>query len=72
MFQIQSFLMEKVIKNKKGPATSDQTHIGFQSKFPKNVLLVIYYLTKFDGKMLSGFWVIPKFSSATLRKPIHP
>ena len=34
-------------------------------------LFVIYYLTKFDDIILSGFWVIPKITSPNLCKPIH-
>ena len=34
-------------------------------------LLVIYYLTKFDDIISSGFWVIPKITSANLCKSIH-
>ena len=31
----------------------------------------MYYLTKFDDVIWSGFWVIPKITSANLCKPIH-
>ena len=31
----------------------------------------MYYLTKFDYVMQSGFSVIPKITSANLCKPIH-
>ena len=31
----------------------------------------MHYLTKFDGKMYSSFWVIPTIASANLCKPIH-
>ena len=41
--------MDKVIKNKMGPGTSDQSLFRLQNKFTKFSLLVIYYLTKFDG-----------------------
>ena len=34
-------------------------------------LLVMYYGTNFDHVILSGFWVIPKITSANLCKPIH-
>ena len=40
-------------------------------KFRKIPLLLSYYLTKFDDVILSGFWVIPKITSANLWKPIH-
>ena len=33
----------------KGPGTSDQSLFRLQNKFTKISLLVIYYLTKFDG-----------------------
>ena len=32
---------------------------------------ISYYLTKFDGVIQSGFWVIPKIKPASLCKPIH-
>ena len=31
----------------------------------------MYYLTKFDDGIQSGFWVIPKITSANLCNPIH-
>ena len=31
----------------------------------------MYYLTKFDDVIYSGFWVIPNITSANLCKPIH-
>ena len=34
---------------KQGPRTSDQLLFGLQNKFRKIPLLVMYYLTKFDG-----------------------
>ena len=37
----------------------------------KNLVLVMYYLTKFDDIIQSVFWVIPKLTSANLCKPIH-
>ena len=40
--------MDKVIKNKR-PGTSDQSLFRLQNKFTKIYLLVLYYLTKFDG-----------------------
>ena len=45
----QPLLMDKVIKNQKELETSDQSLFRFQNKFKKNLLLVIYYQTKFDG-----------------------
>ena len=44
---------------------------GYETSPQKNSSLVVYYLTKFDGVILSGFWVIPKIISASLCKPIH-
>ena len=35
------------------------------------ILLVIYYLIKFDDVIESSFWVIPKTASANLCKPIY-
>ena len=45
----QPLLMDKVIKKQKELGTSDQSLFRFQNKFKKNLLLVIYYQTKFDG-----------------------
>ena len=36
-------------QKQKGPGTSDQSLFRLQNKFTKISLLVIYYLTKFDG-----------------------
>ena len=36
-------------QKQKGPGTSDQSLFRLYKKFKKNSLLVIYYLTKFDG-----------------------
>ena len=35
------------------------------------VLLVMYYLTKFDDVILSGFWAILKIKSVNLCKSIY-
>ena len=35
-------------QKQKGPGTSDQSLFRLQNKFRKILLLVIYYLTKFD------------------------
>ena len=70
LFWTQSLLMDKILK-KKGPGSSDQSPFRLQIKFRKNSFLVIYYLTKFDYVISSGFWVIPKITSANLCKPIH-
>ena len=36
-------------QKQKGPGTSDQSLFRLQNKFRKIPLLVMYYLTKFDG-----------------------
>ena len=36
-------------QKQKGPVISDQSLFGLQKKFKKFSLLVIFYLTKFDG-----------------------
>ena len=58
--------MDKIIKNKRG-----QSLFRLQNKFRKIRLLVMYYMTKFDDIIQSGFSVIPKITSASLCKPIH-
>ena len=58
-------------QKQKGPGTSDQLPFRLRNKFRKISLLVIYYLTKFDDVMQSGFWVIPKVTSANLCTAIH-
>ena len=63
--------MNKVIKNNRRPGTSDQSLFRLQTKFIKIFLLVIYYLSKFEGAIQSGFGVIPKITLANLCKPIH-
>ena len=55
----------------KRPGTRDQLLFRLGNKFTKISLLIMYYLTKFDGVIQSGFWVIPKITSADLYKPIH-
>ena len=57
-------------QKQKGSRTSDQLLFRLQNKFKKIPFFVMYYLTKFDGIMLSSFWVIPKITSANLCKPI--
>ena len=44
---------------------------GYETSPQKNSSLVVYYLTKFDGVILSGFWVTPKITPANLCKPIY-
>ena len=60
-------------QKQKGSGTSDHLLFRLQNKFKYIPLFVIhiYYLTKFDDVMYSSFWVIPKFASANLCKPIH-
>ena len=58
-------------QKQKGSGTSDQSLFRLRNKFTKISLLVIYYLTKFDGVIKSGFWVTPKITSANLCKPVH-
>ena len=36
-------------QKQKGPGTSDQSLFKLQNKFTKISLLIMYYLTKFDG-----------------------
>ena len=53
------------------PGTSDQSLFKFQNKFRKILVLVMYYPIKFDDVIQSGFWVVPKVTSANLCKSIH-
>ena len=53
------------------PGTSNLSLFRLQSKFTKIYLLVICYLTKFDGVIQSSFWVISNITLANLCKPIH-
>ena len=53
------------------PGTSNQLLFRLRNKFVKIPLLVIYYLTKFDDVISSGFSAFPKIASANLSKPIH-
>ena len=55
----------------KGPRNSDQSLFRLRNRLTKISLLVIYYLTKFDGVILSDFWVITKIAPANLCKLIH-
>ena len=63
--------MDKVTKNKRGLELVTSSPSGYKTSSQKFFLLVIYYLTKFDGVILSGFWVIPKITPANLCKPMH-
>ena len=58
-------------QKQKRPETSDQLLFRLRNKSTNISLLVIYDLTKFDGVIKSGFWVISKITSANLCKPIH-
>ena len=58
-------------QKQKGPGTSDQSVFRLKNKFKKISLLVIYYLTRFEGIIWRGFWVIPKITSSNLCKPMH-
>ena len=42
----------KCYQKQKGPGASDQSLFRLQNKFTKTSLLVIYYLTKFDGVII--------------------
>ena len=55
----------------KGSGTRELLLFRLRNKFTKISLLVIYYLTKFDGVIQSGFSVIPNITPANLCKPIH-
>ena len=55
----------------KGPGTNSLSIFKLRNKFTKVSLLVTYYLTKFDGLMQSGFWVIPNISPWNSCKPFH-
>ena len=64
-FNGQSYLKQK------GSGTRHLLLFRLRNKFTKISLLVIYYLTKFDGVIQSGFSVIPNITPANLCKPIH-
>ena len=57
-------------QEQKGSGTSNHSLFRLQSKFRKLLLLDLYYLTKFDDVIESGFWVILKIISANLCKSI--
>ena len=58
-------------QKQKGSGTSDQLLFKLQNNFKNIPLFVIDYLTKFYDVMKSRFWVIPKFTSGNLCKPVH-
>ena len=47
-------------QKQKEPGTSEQSLFRLQNKLRKIILLVIFFLTKFDDVIESGFSVIPK------------
>ena len=65
-----SFNWQSYHKQKR-PGASDLSLSRLWNKFTKISLLVIFYLTKFDGVIQSSFWVIPNIAPANLCKPIH-
>ena len=42
----------QIFQKQKGPRTSDQSLVKLRNEFTKISLLVIYYLTKFDGVVI--------------------
>ena len=65
LFNVQDY------EKQKRCGTSDQFPFKLPKKFRKIPFLMVYYLTKFDDLIWSGFWHIPKITSANLWKPIH-
>ena len=58
-------------EKQKGSGASHQSFFRSWNKLRKTPLFAIYFLTKFDDKIESSFWVIPKSISANLCKSIH-
>ena len=58
-------------QKQKGSGTRCLLLFRLQNKFTKNFLLVLCYLTKFDGVIQNSFSVIPNIAPANLCKPIH-
>ena len=58
-------------QKQKGSGTTDQSLFKLQNKFKNIPLFTIYFLIKCDDVMYSCFWVILKFSSENLCKPVH-
>ena len=52
----------QVIKNKRGLELATRPSSGYYISSKKITLLVIYYLTKYDGVIKRGFRVIPKIT----------
>ena len=63
--------MDQIIKNNRSLELVTSRSSGYKKKFRKIPLLGMYYLTKFDDVIWSGFWVIPTITSANLCKPVH-
>ena len=59
--------MDKFIRNKRDL----ELVTGRCPSYKTNSERFIYYVTKFDDAMWSGYWVIPEITSANLCKPIH-
>ena len=64
-FNVQNY------QKQKGPGTSDQSLLRLRNNFRKIPLLVMYYLTKSDDVIWSGFWVIAKITSVNVCKQTH-
>ena len=65
------FILVNNLKQPLHALNSFKTKI-FWKRIIKNLsLLVIYYLTKFDGVIQSSFWVIPNIAPANLCKSIY-
>ena len=58
-------------QKQKGPGTCDLLFFRLQNKLRKIFSFVTHYLTKFDGVIQRGFWVIPNITPSNLCKPIH-
>ena len=61
--------MDKVIKNKRGLELVTSRSSGYKTS-PEKFLYQLYIIWLSSMKK-SGFWVIPKITSANLCKPIH-
>ena len=76
--KITSFFLSNLVpfnrqnyQKQKKLQTSDQSLLRLQNQFRKIPLLAMYYLTKFDDVIQSGFWInsknyICKFMQANL------
>ena len=70
-FRSQSLLIGKVIKNRRCLELVTSRSSSYETSSEKFLYSLLYYLTKFDDVMWSGFWVIAKIASANLCKSIH-